>query len=78
MSADSFEATHKQIMDFAMVLSEATPDTTPPAIAVMGALSYLAAIARSDPDLTVRTVAVLNHLADELASMPSSAPPAAH
>ncbi|QPF74207.1 hypothetical protein G8A07_15635 [Roseateles sp. DAIF2] len=78
MTAEDFDKTHQQIVDFALLLEKATPGSTRPDIAVMGALSYVAAIARSDPGLTARTAVVMERLAAELADMPSSAPPATH
>jgi hypothetical protein len=72
------EISEQQIVDFALLLEQATPDDTPPVVAVLGALSYAAALARCDGELTERTAAVLRRLAAELGELPSSAPPTTH
>lgn len=70
--------TDNKIVDFAEHLNRCTADDVPTDIAIMGALTFVSALARLDPELTLRTAAALTQMASELSDLPLTPRPATH
>jgi len=70
--------TEKQIADFAEHLNRCTSDDVPTGIAIMGALTFVSALARIDPELTMLAASAMAQIAAELADLPPTELSAPH